>query len=154
MTRVTFVLCALAVLIGVPAAAQDGTAAKPDAKAQAYLAAASRNERDLSPQTRQTRDRLIHDPSQIAAVIVAASAANAVTKAEIELGVVLALEYLKRFDPSGYQALTDYLKAHPGDPVVADINEALNAPAQVGAAGGGLGGGAFSSGGGSPSSPQ
>ena len=154
MTRVAFIFCALTVLIGFPAAAQDRTAAKPDTNAQAHLATASRNEHDLSPRTRQTRDRLIHDPSLIAAVIEAASAANAVTKVEIELGVVLALEYLKRFDPSGYQALTDYLKAHPDNPVVADINEALNAPAQVGAAGDGLGGGTFSSGGGSPVSPH
>lgn len=148
MTRVALILCALTALIGVPAAAQDETAAKPDAKAQAYLATASRNESDLSLQTRQTRDQLIHDPSQIATVVEAAGAANATTKLEIELGVVLALEYLKRFDSSGYQALSDYLKAHPDNPVVADINEALNAPAQVGTAAGGLGGGAFSSGGG------
>jgi len=154
MTRVAFILCALAAVVGFPAAAQDGTAAKTDANVQASLATASRNERDLSPQTRLTRDRLIHDPSQIGVVVESASAANAITKAEIELGVVLALEYLKRFDPAGYQALTDYLKAHPGNPVVADINEALGASAQLGTAVGGLGGGAFSSGGGSPSSPQ
>jgi hypothetical protein len=154
MTRVATILCALAVLINVPAAAADLAAPKPDANSQAYLATTSRNERDLSPQTRRTRDRLIHDPSQIGAVIEAAGAANATTRAEIELGVVLALEYLKRFDPAGYQALTDYLKAHPDNSVVADINGALNAPAQVGAAGGGFGGGTFTSGGGSPSSPQ
>jgi len=154
MTRVAFILCSLAVLIGVPADAQDETATKPDINTQAYLATASRNESDLSLQTRQTRDRLIHDPSQIAAVIEAASVANAKTKVEIELAVVLALEYLRRFDPPGYQALTDYLKAHSDNPVVAEINEALNAPAQVGAAAGDLGGETFSSGGGSPSSPQ
>jgi hypothetical protein len=154
MTRVAFFLCALAALISAPVAAQDGTAAKPDVNAQAYLATASRNESDLSLQTRQTRDRLIHDPSQIAAVIEAASAASAKTRTEIELGVVLALEYLKRFDLPGYLALIGYLTAHSDNPIVADVNRALNAPAQVGAATGDVGGEAFSSGGGSPSSPQ
>jgi hypothetical protein len=154
MTRVAFIVCAMAVLIGFPAAAQVGTVANPDTSAQAYLATASRNESGLSPQTRQTRDRLIRDPSRIAAVIEAASVANAMTKVEIELGVVLALEYLERFDPPGYRALTDYLKTHSDNPIVADINGASNAPAQMGTVGGGLGGGTFSSGGGSPSSPQ
>jgi hypothetical protein len=154
MTRLAFILCAFTVLTGAPAAAADLTGPKLDADTQAYLAKASRNDRDLSPQTRLTRDQLIHDSSQIGAVIEAAGAANVMARVEIELGVMLAIEYLKRFDQAGYQALTDYLKVHPDNPIVADIDEALNAPVQVGGMAGGFGGEPFSLGGGSPSSPQ
>ena len=155
MQRVGVILCASVALCGAPAAAQQQTTAdKPEAGALAHLTAASRSDSDLSPQARQTRDQLIRDPSQIAAVVEAAGAANPAIRAEIELGVVLAVEYLKRFDLAGYQALTSYLKAHPDNVVVADIEQALNAPIEAGAVEGGLGGGAFSLSGGSPASSQ
>jgi len=151
MKNAAIMICALAVLFGAPAAA----APKHDANAQARLATTNRGE--LSPLARQTRDQLIRDPSQIGAVIAAANAADPASRAQIELGIVRALEYLKRFDRAGYQALLDYLEAHPDDPVVADIDQTVNLLAQgEGQPGGtGGGGGGFSSGGGSPpSSPQ
>jgi hypothetical protein len=163
MKNAAITICALAALFGAPAAAEAETAPKPtaasklDANAQARLAAANQHDNDLSPQAEQTRERLIRDPSQIGAVIEAAAAADLTTRAQIELGIVRALEYLKRFDRAGYQAIADYLEAHPDNPIVADVDQAVNALAQLGGppgGQGGLGGGGFSSGGGSPSSPQ
>ena len=151
MKNAAIMICALAVLFGAPAAAVP----KHDANAQARLATTNRN--DLSPLAKQTRDQLIHDPSQIGAVIAAAAAADPVSRAQIELGIVRALEYLKRFDRAGYQALVDYLEAHPDDPIVADVDQAENLLAQGEGERGRSegGGGGFSSGGGSsPSSPQ
>jgi uncharacterized membrane protein YgcG len=165
MKNAAITICALAVLFGAPAAAAPPSTITPklDANAQARLAAADQRDNDLSLLAEQTRERLIRDPSQIAAVIEAAAAADVATRAQIELGIVRALEYLKRFDRAGYQAIADYLEAHPDNPIVADVDEAVNALAQLGGSpggqggsggGGGGGGGGFSSGGGSPSSPQ
>jgi hypothetical protein len=190
MRNAAIVLCAAAVLFGAPAAAEDetpapntavapapgappaptpGAAAAPTptptpANAQACLAKVNHDDAGLSAQTQQTRDQLVKDPSQIGAVVDAAGAASVLTRGEIELGIVRAVARLKCVDPAGYTALTDYLKAHPDNPIVVDINQAVNALGQVGApagaggapgggAGGGGGGGGFS-GGGSPSSPQ
>jgi hypothetical protein len=159
MKNAAIMICALAVLFGAPAAAAptSTTAPKQDANAQASLATANRNDNDLSPLAKQTREQLIRDPSQIGAVIDAAAAADAKARAQIELGIVRALEYLRRFDRAGYQALVDYLEAHADNPIVADIDQVVNALAEgEGAPGesGGGGGGGFSSGGGPPSSPQ
>lgn len=171
MKNAAIMICALAVLFGAPAAAGAGTTPKPDtasaapkldASARACLARAKHNDSDLSPETGQTREQLIHDPSQIGAVVDAAGAANATIKAEIELGVERAIEYLECVDRAGYLALVDYLKAHSDNPVVADVDQAVNAPEVAGAPAGppgeegglGGGGGGFSSGGGPPSSPQ
>ena len=159
MKNAAIMTCALVVLSGAIVAAEAETAPRLDASVQACLARAKHNDSYLSPQTAQTREQLIHDPSQIGAVIDAAGAADVMTKAEIELGIVRAVEYLKCVDQAGYQALTNYLNAHSDNPVVADINQAVNALAQLGGSPGGQGGlsgggGGFSSGGGSPSSPQ
>ena len=97
MKNAAIMICALAVLFGAPAAA----APKHDANAQARLATTSRSE--LSALATQTRDQLIGDPSQIGAVVEAAGAANPVTKAEIERGIVRAVEYLRCVDRAGYQ---------------------------------------------------
>jgi hypothetical protein len=162
MKNAAIMICALAVLFGAPAAAEAQTAPKLDASARACLARAKHDDSDLSLQTRQTRERLIRDPSQISAVIEAAGAANVVARAQIELGVARAVEYLKCVDQAGYQALTDYLKTHSDNPVVTDVDQTVNAlevagaptgpPGEEGGTGGG--GGGFSSGGGPPSSPQ
>ena len=87
-------------------------------------------------------------------MIQSAAAATARVRADTELGVLLALKYLKRFDRAGYLALTDYLKAHPDNPIVADINDAAKTLSESDETAGGVGGEAFSSGGGPPSSPQ
>jgi hypothetical protein len=155
MKKAAIVLCAAAVLFGAPAAA------KQEQDVQACLAKLNQFDSGLAPRAELTRDRLAHDPAQIAAVIEAAATADATAKAEIELGIVRAVEYLKCVDQAGYQALTDYLKAHADNPIVADINTALGALAQTAApgagapaGGGGLGGGGggFSSSGGAPAS--
>jgi hypothetical protein len=158
MRKTAIVLCAMSALFCVPAAAEQ------EQDAQACLAKAGHNDAGLSPLTKQTRDRLFRDPAQIAAVIDEAATAEATAKTEIELGVARATERLKCVDPAGYQALTDYLKAHADNPVVAEIESALSALAQTAApgaggapgGGGGLGGGGggFSGGGGAPVSPH
>jgi hypothetical protein len=160
MRNAAIILFSAAVLLGAPAVAEDNAATPPNKlDAQACLAKANHNDSDLPLQTKNTRQQLINDPSQIAAVVAAASAANLTTRGEIELGIVRALEYLKCVDQAGYQALAAYLQANPQNPIVADINQASNALAQVGGApgggpggggGGGGGGGSFSAGGGAP----
>jgi hypothetical protein len=153
MRKTAIVLCAMSALFYVPAAAEQ------EQDAQACLAKASRDEAGLPPRAKQTRDRLYHDPAEIAAVIDEAATAEATARAEIELGVARAAARLKCVDPAGYQALTDYLKAHADNPVVAEIESALSALAQTAAPGpggtGGLGGGGgFSGSGGTPVSPH
>ena len=149
MRKAAIILCATAVLFAAPAAA------KPEQDAQACLTKALHNDSELSLLTKQIRNRLIRNPGEIASVIEMAAAADTMTKAKIELGIVQAVAYLKCVDQAGYQALTDYLKTHADNPVVADIEQALSALAQAGPGAGAPaaapgGGGGFSSGGGAP----
>jgi uncharacterized membrane protein YgcG len=157
MKKAAIVLCAIATLFGAPVAAEQ------EQGAQARLAKVSHDDVGLPPRAKQTRDQLYDDPAQIAAVVEAAAMADATAKAEIEFGVVRAAARFKCVDPAGYKALTDYLQRNTDNPVVADIQSALNAfaqavgPSSAGAPGqtGGLsGGGGFSGGGGTPVSPH
>ncbi len=163
MKKAAIVLFATAGLFGAPALAQQQPPQPQSTppqltNVQACLDKVNQNSADLPARTKQTQDQLVHDPSQIGAVISSANAAGGTTKTEIELGIVRAIQTLKCTDPTGYQALNDYLKGHAGDPVVAEIDQALGALAQVGgggggAGGGGGGGGAGGGGGGFSSSP-
>ena len=106
-----------------------------------------RDEADLPAATRQSRATLIANPGRIGAVAAEAAAAGERKRAEIELGILRAAEWLRCIDPYGYRALEDYISAHAGDPVIADLNKALNAEAAAsgpatngGASGNGAGG--------------
>jgi hypothetical protein len=126
---------------------------------------ATQRESNLSPLTKQTRTRLIGNPGAIAAVLKEAAAANGKTRTDIELGIVLAIRYLKAYDPAGYLAITNSMKANADSPVVADIESALSAlasttsspgsgPSSSSSSGGGGGGGGFTSSPGPPASLQ
>jgi hypothetical protein len=93
-----------------------------------------RDQADLPAASRQARDRLIANPARIDLVAVAAVAADERRRAEIELGIFRAAEWLRCLDPSGYQALASYLRLHSGDPVVVDLQKALDATASATAA--------------------
>lgn len=125
MPNAAIAFAAMAILLAAPASA------KPVADVEACLATASLNSLDLSPTTIATRDRLIHDPGQVSALIDDARAAKSQTKAQIELGVILSVGYLHCVDPTGYRAVTDYLKAHADNPVVAELQSALQAVASA-----------------------
>jgi hypothetical protein len=90
------------------------------------------DEADLPAASRQARDRLIANPARIDLVAGAAAAADSRRRAEIELGIFRAAEWLQCLDPSGYQALAAYLHAHADNPVVVDLEKALNAQASAG----------------------
>jgi hypothetical protein len=90
------------------------------------------DEADLPAASRQARDRLIANPARIDLVAAAAASADARRRAEIELGIYRAAEWLQCLDPSGYQALAAYLRLHAGDPIVVDLEKALNAQASAG----------------------
>ncbi len=120
---------------------------------------------NLSALAKGTRDRLVRSPGDIGALVQQASVANPQDQCQIELGIELALQYLKTADPSGYQAVISYLTdpANSANPVVAAINSAVQAEASAtpggagpgagGGAGAGGGGGGFASGGGASVSP-
>ena len=74
---------------------------------------------DLSSVARQIRDRLIANPGDIAEVVKEAAAADSATRLEMELGIVRAIRYTQCYDPAGYQALSNFMKANANDPVVA-----------------------------------
>ena len=113
-------------------ARRDGVPRHPPAKA--CVQRLHRDEADLPAASRQARDRLIADPGRIDLVAAAAVAADARRRAEIELGIFRAAEWLRCLDPSGYQLLAAYLSAHAGDPIVVDLEKALNAQASAGPA--------------------
>jgi hypothetical protein len=128
---------------------------------------ATQREANLSPLTKQTRARLIGNPGAIAAVLKEAAAATGKTRTDIELGIVLAIRYLKAYDPAGYLAIMNVMKANADSAVVADIESALSALASTssspgsgagssgsGGGGGGGGGGGFTSSPGPPASLQ
>jgi len=128
---------------------------------------ATQKESDLSPLTKQTRNRLIRNPGDIGAVIKEANAATEKARTEIELGIVLAIRYLKTYDPTGYLAISNFLNTNAANPAVAAVQSALSALASTtgssgpgpggggaGGGGGGGGGGGLGSGPGPPASPQ
>ena len=81
---------------------------------------------DLSSVARQIRDRLIANPGDIAEVVKEAAAANSATRLEMELGIVRAIRYTECYDPAGYQALSNFMKANANDPVVAATQATVN----------------------------
>ena len=111
-------------------ARRDGVPRHPPAKA--CVQRLHRDEADLPAASRQARDRLIANPARIDLVAAAAAAADSRRRAEIELGIFRAAEWLQCLDPSGYQALAAYLRLRAGDPVVVDLEKALNAQASAG----------------------
>jgi hypothetical protein len=130
----------LALVMSLPTSAwaqahRDVAARHPQAKA--CVQRLHRDEADLPAASRQVRDRLIANPGRIDLVAAAAVAAGARRRAEIELGIFRAAEWLQCLDPSGYQAFVAYLHAHAGDPVVVDLEKALNAQASTGPPGNG-----------------
>jgi len=82
--------------------------------------------------TRDVRERLIRSPGDIGAVVADGDATpDLLTRAQIELGVVLALQYLVRYDETGYRVILAYMEAHPDQQVVTDIDYALCALGQT-----------------------
>jgi hypothetical protein len=127
----------LALVISLPMTAsawaqvrRDPPARHPPAKA--CMQRLHHDEANLPIASRQARDRLIANPARIDLVAAAAVAADARRRAEIELGIFRAAEWLQCLDPSGYQALAAYLRLHSSDPVVVDLEKALNAQASAG----------------------
>jgi hypothetical protein len=93
-----------------------------------------RDQADLPAATRQARAALIANPGRIDVVAARAARASERERAEIELGILRAAEWLRCIDPYGYQALEDYMRTHAADPVIADLTKALNAEAAAGGA--------------------
>ncbi len=126
---VTFALASAAVL-SVPAFAADLPACRP--RPNSPLADASFTNAELSQLSRETRDRLLRSPGDIAAVVAEANATpDVLTRGQMELGILKAAQYLRRVDPPGYRAIEDYLNTHPDDPIVEDIQSALCSTASV-----------------------
>lgn len=126
----------LALIMSLPLTAGAMAQARHDAPARhpsanACMQRLHRDQADLPAASRQARDRLIANPARIDLVAVAAAAADAQRRAEIELGVLRAAEWLWCLDPSGYQALASYVRLHSGDPVIVDLQKALNATASA-----------------------
>jgi hypothetical protein len=123
-------LCLIVVTLLALAASAE---AQSRPRAGACLDRLHRDGADLPAASRQARSTLIANPGRIDAVAARAARAGARERTEIELGIARAAEWLQCVDPYGYKALSDYLRAHPADPVVADLDRALNARAAVGA---------------------
>jgi hypothetical protein len=113
-------------------ARHDAPARPPSPKA--CMQRLHRDQADLPAASRQARDRLIANPARIDLVAIAAAAADERRRAEIELGIFRAAEWLRCLDPSGYQALVSYTRLHSGDPVIVDLQKALDATASATAA--------------------
>ncbi len=153
----------LALVMGLPLTTSAWAQARRDAPvrhapAKACIQRLHHDQADLPAASRQARDRLIANPARIDLVAAAAAAADARQRAEIELGILRAAEWLQCLDPSGYQALAAYMRLHGDDPVIVDLQKALNAtasatpPSGAGAAAGSANAGGFNaSPGGSPS---
>ena len=120
----------LVALLALSANAEAQAPSRP--RAASCLDRLHRDAADLPAASRQARSTLIANPGRIGAVAKRAARASERERTEIELGIARAAEWLQCVDPYGYQALSDYMRAHPADPVVADINRALNAEAAAG----------------------
>jgi hypothetical protein len=127
----------LALIISLPMIASAWAQVRRDAPVRhppvkACMRRLHHDEANLPTASRQARDRLIANPARIDLVAATATAADTRRRAEIELGIFRAAEWLQCLDPSGYQALAAYLRLHAGDPVVVDLEKALNAQASAG----------------------
>jgi hypothetical protein len=110
--------------LGAPVFAADLPNCRP--RPNSPLADANFTNAELSQLTRDTRDRLLRSPGDIAAVVAEADAApDVLTRGQIELGILKAAQYLRRVDTAGYQVMEDYLNTHPDDAVVEDLQSAL-----------------------------
>ena len=146
MTALALVMSPLLTTSAWAQARHDAGARRPPPKA--CVQRLHRDEADLPAASRQARDRLIANPGRIDIVAAAAAATDARRRTEIELGIFRAAEWLQCLDPSGYQALAAYVRAHAGNAVVVDLEKALNAQASAApAASGGAATGSANAGG-------
>jgi hypothetical protein len=95
---------------------------------------------DLPEAARRARDALIHDPGSIGAVIESGVAAGP-SKTQVELGILDAINYLRCVDAAGSQAINQYMSTHEKNPIVADLQSALQAQASADGQGGNSQGG-------------
>jgi hypothetical protein len=130
MWKLVLLACASAALLSVPARAADLPVCL--ARPNSPLADTAFVNAELSQLSRDTRDRLLRNPGDIAAVVAEASVTQDVlTRGQIELGILKAAQYLRRVDQAGYRAISDYFYAHPDNPVVEDLQSALCSTASV-----------------------
>ncbi len=135
MWKAVMTACAATALLSVPVWAADLPTRKPSLCPQPPGCAFALFRPDLATVTQLTRDvreRLIRNPGDIGAVVAEGDATtDLLIRAQIELGVVLAIEYLARYDERGYQVIVAYMEAHPDEQVVQDIRYALCALGQT-----------------------